>query len=205
MAPETHSSLILRVRDPGDAEGWREFVALYEPLLLAYVRGRGLASDDARDVVQEVFAKLLRVLPQFDLDQSRGRFRSWLWQVACHAVADWSRRHQRRARAEGKWGQTRESMIEGGKRDQEAEWLRLHRRRVLQCALEKVRSRALPKRWACFEQHLLLVRPSAEVAAELGITANAVDVNTSRLLAQVRSLCREYLEDLADDSASLPG
>ena len=40
----TRSTLLMRVRDPADAEAWGEFVALYEPLLRAYVRGRGAPS-----------------------------------------------------------------------------------------------------------------------------------------------------------------
>jgi len=78
---ETRMSLLVRVRDPADAEGWREFVCLYEPLLLAYVRHKGLSEHDARDVVQEVFATLVRTLPGFALDHERGRFRTWLWRT----------------------------------------------------------------------------------------------------------------------------
>jgi RNA polymerase sigma factor (sigma-70 family) len=205
MVSETRSSLIRRVHDPSDADGWREFVALYEPLLLTYVRNRSLAPDDARDVVQDIFAKLLKILPRFDLDHGRGRFRTWLWQVTCHALADWSRRRHRQARAEGEWSRRRELLPPSGDREQEAEWLGLHHRRILQFALEQVQDRSLPKTWACFEQHLLRGRPSAEVAIELGLNTNTVDVNSSRVLGRVRALCADYIEDLADGSNVLPG
>jgi RNA polymerase sigma-70 factor (ECF subfamily) len=89
--------------------------------------------------------------------------------------------------------------------DLDLEWERLHRRRVLSFALERVRARSRPASWACFERHLLQRRPSAEVAAELGLTPNAVDVNTSRILDRVRKFCTEHLEELADGLDALPG
>ena len=57
--PDTQSSLLRRGRDRRTAASWREFQELYEPLLLNYVRSRGLTEHDARDVVQDVFVLLL--------------------------------------------------------------------------------------------------------------------------------------------------
>jgi RNA polymerase sigma-70 factor (ECF subfamily) len=201
----TRSTLLIRVRNPADARAWGEFVALYEPLLTAYVRQKGLGAEDARDVVQEVFARLVKALPGFELDRKRARFRTWLWQVCQSALGDWARRRRRQARAEDAWldrlGEPRSS--DEGESDEE--WEQLHRRRILSFALETVRARSREKRWACFERHLLQRRPSAEVAGELGLTAAAVNVNCSRILERVRRLCAEHLEGLADGLETLPG
>jgi Sigma-70 region 2 len=70
---QTRSTLLTRVRDPADAEAWGELVVLYEPLLKSYLRHRGLGAEDQRDVVQEVFARLVKSLPNFELDRRRGR------------------------------------------------------------------------------------------------------------------------------------
>ena len=94
---ETRTSLLRRVRNPSDAASWAEFVALYEPLLLSYVRKRGLNDHDVRDVVQIIFITLLRKLPSFELDKSRGRFRTWLWKVSHNAVVDHARSNKRRS------------------------------------------------------------------------------------------------------------
>ena len=53
----TRSTLLMRVRDPADAEAWGAFAALYEPLLTAYLQHQGLGPEDTGDVVQEVFAR----------------------------------------------------------------------------------------------------------------------------------------------------
>jgi RNA polymerase sigma factor (sigma-70 family) len=201
---QTRSTLLTRVRDPADAEAWGELVVLYEPLLKSYLRHRGLGAEDQRDVVQEVFARLVKSLPNLELDRRRGRFRTWLWQVCQSALADWARRRRRRARAEDVW---LDRLIESPlprPGDSDPEWRRMHRSRVLAFALERVRSRSRPTTWACFERHLLKRRPSAQVASELGLSANAVDINCSRVLDRVRKLCIEYLEELADGSDPLP-
>jgi RNA polymerase sigma-70 factor (ECF subfamily) len=200
----TRSTLLMKVRDPADGQAWGEFVALYEPLLRAYVRQRGLSEQDIDDVVQDVFARLVRTLPEFELDRQRGRFRTWLWQICRSAFMDWARRRRCRARAEDAWLQRMSEELPGSESDSDLEWCRLYRERILTFALERVRARSRPQSWACFERHILQRRPSAEVAAELGLTANGVDVNCSRILDRVRKFCLGYLEELADGAKPLP-
>jgi RNA polymerase sigma factor (sigma-70 family) len=201
---QTRSTLLMRVRDPADAEAWGEFVALYEPLLTAYLRHQGLGPEDTRDVVQDVFARLVKNLPDFELERRRGRFRTWLWQVCRSALVDWARRRRRQSRAEDAWlRQLSESPSESGG-DADPRWGTMHRRRVLAFALERVRARSRLTTWACFERHLLQGLPSAEVAGELGLSVNAVDVNCSRILARLRKFCADYLEELADGLDPLP-
>ena len=192
---ETRSSLLRRVRDAKDSASWREFVALYEPLLLSYVRSRGLNDHDARDVVQEILAGLVKAMPNFELDRGRGRFRTWLWQVTHNALADAARKRQRRRATEDGWRQR--SAADAGGPDRQ--WLTSYRQRVLEFALEQVRGRTQPATWACFERHVLQGHASKEVAKALGVSANVVYVNASRVLGRVREQCAEYLEELADE------
>jgi RNA polymerase sigma-70 factor (ECF subfamily) len=192
---ETRSSLLRRVRDPADAASWNEFILLYEPLLLSYVKSRGLQEHDAHDVVQEIFAHLYKALPGFELDRARGRFRTWLWQVMMNAIADWARRRRRQEKAEEGW---QERLAPPGEQDEpDAEWTTAHRQRVLDFVLTRMRKETQPKTWACFELHLLLGRSGKEVAEELGLTANSVYANASRVLARVREQCADYEEDLS--------
>src|SRR5262245_23158644 len=98
--PETRPSLLRRVRDATDHRSWQEFYDLYEPLLLSYVRKRGLHGGDADDVVQTIFITLLRHLPEFEYDPKKGRFRTWLWRLSFTAVTDWRRKQARVRRVE---------------------------------------------------------------------------------------------------------
>ncbi len=195
---ETRSSLLHRLRNGADQEGWDEFFALYEPLLMAYVRSKGLQEHDAHDVVQDVFTKLHKKMPDFELDRSRGRFRTWLWQVTCHAIADWGRSRKRQAREEDAWRQRWGDQPPAADAQPDEEWSDSYRKRVLEFVLARVRDASQPRTWACFEQHVLRSRGSEAVAAELGMTANAVKVNASRVLGRVRQQCAEYMEDLSE-------
>jgi RNA polymerase sigma-70 factor, ECF subfamily len=152
---QTRSTLLVRIRDPADAKAWGEFVALYQPLLTAYVRRRGLDQEDVCDVVQDVFARLVKALPEFSLARQRGRFRTWLWQVCQSALCDWARRRRRRSRAEDIWLKRLSEEPAPGTDDSDTEWERLHRRRVLSFARELGKrtglSKAMPKADALHE------------------------------------------------------
>ena len=74
-----------------------------------------------------------------------------------------------------------------------------HRRRSLEVVLPRAREKASPTAWACFEGRLVRRRPAAEIAAELGITSNAVYVYVSRVLQDVRRRCAEIEGELGDD------
>jgi RNA polymerase sigma-70 factor (ECF subfamily) len=197
---QTNTSLILRVRDPHDTTSWQEFVELYEPLLVSYARSRGLHETDARDVVQETFINLLRALPKFELDHRRGRFRTWLWQVTINAISDQMRRRRSQDRAVEGWRDRAEEKED----DSELEFAAAHRLRVLEFVLPKVRAKTQEKTWHCFEQSILRGRAGAEVAAEVGLPVNTVYVHSSRVLAKVRALCAEHMEDFDDEPNRLP-
>src|SRR5215468_9732768 len=141
---QTRSTLLMRVRDPADTAAWGEFVALYEPLLTAYLQHQGLGPEDTRDVVQDVFARLVKSLPDFELERRRGRFRTWLWQVCRSALVDWARRRRRQARAEDAWLERLSEPATSVEAERDEEWDRLHGRRILAFALETVRARSRP-------------------------------------------------------------
>jgi len=194
---ETRITLLQRVRDRHDHESWQEFVQLYEPLLKRFVLSRGVPVRDADDIVQEIFATLLRALQSFEFDQSRGRFRTWLWRVARNVMVDCARRQQRQRKAEAEWCDRVAALQDDD--SSMAEWSRIHKQRVMEFVLQRVRETSQPKTWTCFEEHIQRGRPAAEVAGELDLKVNAVYVNASRVLKRVRALCRELDEDLGDD------
>ena len=195
---ETRVSLIERVRNNEDSVAWGEFFAIYRPLLVAYVRKHGVSEHDAADVVQDVFSRLVPALASFEFDPQRGRFRTWLWRVTYNALSDWGRRRAVRARAEQGWAEQdaidQQQRADEGQSD--VEWDELYRRRILEVVTERVRATTQPVTWACFEGRILAGRPAAEIAAETGVSVNAVYVNASRVLARVREECESFQEPL---------
>src|SRR5262245_25672198 len=88
---DTPSSLLVRLRRSGDEEAWRRFVQLYAPLLFHVAGKLGLRGDDADDLVQDVFAVLVRSLPDFSYDRGKS-FRAFLKSVLVNKWRDARRR-----------------------------------------------------------------------------------------------------------------
>jgi RNA polymerase sigma-70 factor (ECF subfamily) len=188
---KTRISLLMRVRDLGDGRSWGEFHAIYRPLIFGYVRGLGLKEYDADELTQEVFCRLMAILPTFELDQRRGRFRTYLWKLTYNMLVSRARWRRVRDRAEEEWVRRFSEADESVSRELEEAWTLQHRRRILEVVLPKARARVSPRAWACFEGRLVHRQPAAEIAARLGIAPNAVYVYASRVLADVRRRCAE--------------
>ena len=72
---ETRVSLLMRVCNLRDGQSWREFHAIYRPLIFGYLRGLNIKEHDADDLTSEVFWRLMRFLPRFTLNRQKARFR----------------------------------------------------------------------------------------------------------------------------------
>ncbi len=92
---QTRGTLLSRVRDIEDADAWREFVADYGPLILKWCEKHGLQQADSADVVQDVLARLVTAMRNFEYNPGRGRFRGWLKTVTQNAVVDFVKARQR--------------------------------------------------------------------------------------------------------------
>jgi len=60
--PETRTSLLVRIQSPHDGEAWREFVAIYRPVVYRLARRRGLQDADAEDLSQRVVIAVQRAI-----------------------------------------------------------------------------------------------------------------------------------------------
>src|SRR4051812_7653090 len=74
----TRQSLLSRLRDWQDQDGWREFFDTYWRLIYKVARKSGLEDCAAQDVVQATFIYLSRKMPKFHYQPARGSFKSWL-------------------------------------------------------------------------------------------------------------------------------
>lgn len=103
LFPPTDWSLVRRASGhPGDESGGDALAALcarYWPPLYAYVRSRGQSREDAEDVVQEFFAKLLRNENLRKVSPDGGRLRTFLLVAMRRFLA--SRHRRRTARRRG--------------------------------------------------------------------------------------------------------
>jgi RNA polymerase sigma factor (sigma-70 family) len=191
---DTRVSVIVGVGQQ-DPERWREFDAIYRPILLAYLNKRGLKDFEANDVVQDTFVKLLGKIQTYD--RTKCRFHTWLFRVTHNTLVDHARRRASYMKAMEGWAA---NVLRATPEDSiavEQEFQRLHLEKILAHALKVVRGRVSSRSWACFQQRLLNSRPAAEIGADLKIEPNAVYVNASRVMKLVREVCDEFDEDIS--------
>jgi RNA polymerase sigma-70 factor (ECF subfamily) len=174
----TSVSLLERLHRP-DPEAWDRFVNLYTPLLYYWARRLGLQQPDASDLVQEVFLLLVRKLPEFTYDRNK-RFRSWLRTVLQNK---W--REQLRRRVPPTGGHAGLSGIAGPGDTGQIDEAELQQQLLVR-ALQLMQAEFQASTWkACWEM-VVKGRPADEVAAELGMTVNAVYLAKGRVLRRLR-------------------
>jgi RNA polymerase sigma-70 factor (ECF subfamily) len=177
---ETSASLLQRLRTPGQARAWEQFVELYSPLLYHWAHRAGLRGEDAADLVQEVFALLVRKLPAFEYDPSRG-FRSWLRAVTLNKYREVLRR-RRPPEAPVAALEEFPAPAEG-----EPFWEEEYRQLLTRRLLEVMRAEFQEATWRACWATVVEGRSAADVGQELGLSAGAVRAAKFRVLGRLRA------------------
>lgn len=92
--PTTRISLLMRLRDTDNQDAWVDFVSVYRPVIYRFARQRGLQEADAQDLAQSVLAAVADRIPQWEPDDDRARFRTWLRRVAMNQTITMYRRRK---------------------------------------------------------------------------------------------------------------
>jgi RNA polymerase sigma factor (sigma-70 family) len=192
MSPSTRYSLLLRIRDPQNHTAWVEFVAIYEPVVYQLARRKGLQDADARDLCQEVFRAVAGAVRRWTPDPCRGSFRGWLFRIARNLLLN-RLRHQRRAGCTvGDSDVQRLLQTQPNGADELSVAIETeYRRRLFQLAARSIEAEFSHSTWQAFWQTGVESREVAVVAAELGISAGAVYIARSRVLARLRRRVQE--------------
>jgi len=186
---KTPPSLLERLRQPNQEEAWKEFIALYTPMIYSWARRVGLRPQDATDVVQEVFLVLVQKLPQFTYNKNK-TFRGWLRTLTLHKCYEIHRKRTLPMQEDN--GVPLEDLPAPDQA--EAVWEADYQRHLVRQALELMQAHFQPTTWKACWEYVVEGRPAAEVAAELGISVGAVHAARFRVLAHLR----EHLQGLMD-------
>jgi RNA polymerase sigma-70 factor, ECF subfamily len=175
---DDHALVAAAQRDPRRFEPL--FRRYWEPVL-RYCALR-LGGDDAEDVASEIFVAAYAGLPRFRDrgGEGSGAFRSWLFTIAHHEVAN---RHRYRARHPANpWTAAAASVADPGDSPERAAIAADERDRLL-ALLDR-----LPERSREVVALRLAGLTDREIADVLGIRGDAVRQAQSRALAQLRTL-----------------
>ena len=185
----TRPSLILRLSEGVDPGAWQEFSDRYAGLIKRVLAERGVQAADRDDITQEVLISLVKAMPGFEYDPSRGRFRSYLKTVVIRALA---RRHRRKA-SPGMELRDEETLPGGEELERiwERQWRQYHMRR----AWRQIEVEFSPEDRAVFEAYALQGK-KAQVVAELhGISVDRVYRIKSTMLGRVTEIVGEQVAE----------
>jgi RNA polymerase sigma-70 factor (ECF subfamily) len=189
----TSVSLLDRLKNARpDASDWRQLQGIYLPLIerwLARVPGLG---DEAADLAQEVFVVMVRELPRFER-RREGSFRAWLRQVTVNKVRSHRKRRNRTPVVALDSTENFLEQLADPNGDLAREWDQEHDRHVFQKLLAIVESDFSTTTWEAFRRFALDDVPAAQVAAELGVSVNAVLQAKSRVLKRLREEAGDFL------------
>lgn len=188
----TSLTLLERLRGHRNDADWDRFVSLYSPMLFAFARRAGMNDNDAADVVQDVFLVLMAELPGFEYDAARKNFRGWLKTVTVNKCRE---RQRRRVLAAAQGGD--DGGLSGVVDDAavDAFWEGEYQKHLVARALEIMQAEFEPTTWQACWLTTVEARSTTDVAAELGITVNAVFVARSRVLRRLREELRDLLDE----------
>jgi RNA polymerase sigma-70 factor (ECF subfamily) len=196
-APLTRASLLVRIRDSRDQEAWRQFVQLYAPVVYGFARKRGLQDADAADVMQDVLRSVAGAAGRLDYDPSRGTFRSWLYTVARNKVFNFldGRRHKLGQGSGDSGVRERLEELAQPEWDLAASWDQEYERNLAALAMRRVQGEVQPATWQAFWRTAVEGQSAAEAGAALGMTAGAVYVARSRVLARLKEEVKRLQEE----------
>lgn len=185
--PKTRPSLLVRLRDPQDEWAWGEFVAIYEPLVYRLARRKGFQHADANELTQEVLLAVASAIDRWQPDPSRGKFRTWLFRIARNLMINWLAKQGRHPRGTGdtEVRQLLENQPAPTGQDSALfDWE--YKRQTFRWAAEQIRGQFREATWKAFWQSSVEGEPINQVADRLGITAGAVYIARSRVMARLR-------------------
>ena len=206
----THWSMVLSAgqgRSPQASQALATLCESYWFPLYAFVRRAGRTAEDAEDLTQEFFARLLAQDFLTKADRRKGRFRTFLLAALKHFLAD-------------QWDRARAQKRGGGKPVISFDSLDAEARYRLEPATDLTPERMFEKQWALSLLDRVLSRLDAEMAADgkselfeslketltgarsityaaigaaLGMSEGAVKVAAHRMRRRYRALLREEI------------
>jgi RNA polymerase sigma-70 factor (ECF subfamily) len=183
LAPKTRNSLILRLRNREDVDSWREFAAIYQPVIYRVARHRGMQDADAHELVQRVLLAVARAVDRFQPDKSRAKFRTWLYRITHNEFCK-ELENCRKYAAAGD-SAVRE-LLERVPEATADEFSMEYRRSVFRWAADRVRPDVKPTTWEAFWRTSVSQESTEDVAKELGISTGAVYIARSRVMARLQ-------------------
>jgi len=195
-APESTSTSLLERAKTRDPRAWCILVDLYGPLVYQWCRRWGLSSDDAHDVVQEVFRAVALGVARYRRDRPDATFRGWLWTIARHEAHRYIAGRQNRPVAIGgsdllaRFAQIPEQQPREDSDPEAAGQLS----GLVDRALLVIRRDFHERTWQAFWRTAVEGESAIDAAKALGMTSRAVRQAKHRVVRRLREEFRDLID-----------
>lgn len=176
----TRQSLLSRLKDWNDQEGWKVFFDTYWKLIYNAAIKAGLTDAEAQDVVQETVLSVLKSMPRFEYDARKGSFKVWLMRLTGWRITDQLRRRQKGIEQKRPVAETStrtgtvERLADPVESKLEALWEDEWENNLMEAALERVKRKVDPKHYQAFDLYVFKKWPVSKVARTLKINPGRV-------------------------------
>ena len=190
-APQTRNSLILRLRDREDADSWREFVGIYEPVIYRVALHRGLQHADAMELVQRVLLAVARAVDRFQPDSGKARFRTWLYRITHN---EFCKEYKAQCRHAASGDSAIHALLDQQSAPESDDFFTEYRRAIFRWAADRVRPKVKSSTWQAFWVTSVEGGTAEQAAEKTGLSVGAVYVARSRVMARLRKEAARYEE-----------
>jgi RNA polymerase sigma factor (sigma-70 family) len=191
----TRYSLLSRLQDRSDEEGWRDFFDTYWKLIYSIALKSGLTDAEAEDVVQETVICVAKDIHKFKRDQALGSFRGWLRNIIRWRIADFM---ERQLRAKGRNhplngepdAQRLEEIPDSTATDLEAQWDREWQAHLFEIAVDRVKLTVKEEQYQIFDLYVLQQKPVRHVAERLSVSVGKIYLIKHRISSLIKKEVR---------------
>lgn len=192
----TSTSLLERVK-ARDPQAWFRLTDLYGPLVYSWCRRAGLQPDDAADVGQEVFVAVAASIQQLRCEMPENSFRGWLRTITRNKICDHFRRgHDLPQALGGSDAQRRLADAPAAAPADASSVQESHddRRGLVHRALAPLEGCFRGSTWKAFWRTTVGGEHAGDVAADLGMSVQAVYQAKHRVLMRLRKELAELFQ-----------
>lgn len=196
--PTTSTTLLRDIAQDAQHPRWGEFVARYRPVMESFMRER-FPSVEADDVIQETFAALCKVLPNYRYaPDEKGHFHNYLTGILRNKAMRMLRTEERQREIVGRAGSPLPAAGRAVSMKPPLD-LESYREAVFEIAMRQfLADESVADRTKRIFERVAINGESPEaVAASFKMSRHAVDQAKSRAMARLREIVKQ-LEDAAE-------
>jgi len=182
------SSTMLEGLKHQDSAAWSRFASVLGPVVYQWCRRSGLQPSDAENVMQEVFLSVSTNVETFRRAKPGDTFRGWLWTITRNKIHNYCQRWKKHPNGAGGTDAAVQfqQLAVPAFLDSEEPSDPDSDPQIVQRVLELIRDDFEKNTWQAFWRMTVEQHSAADIAADLGMNADAVRQAKRRVIRRLR-------------------